>query len=71
MKLLDRAVLFEALTSSFVLALGGIGPVILSGKINSVDIGLWQAAGMNAVFFCTRLLGLYPIRYIFKKWGKQ
>ena len=71
MKYLDKSVFCEAFVSSLVLAFGGILTVILAGKANGVEIGLWQAVGMNAFFFCTRLLGLYPTRYLFKKWGNK
>jgi hypothetical protein len=68
---IDKSILLESLVGSLVLAFGGIATVILAGKANSVEISLYQAIGMNAFFFCTRLLGLIPTRYCFKRWGKK
>jgi hypothetical protein len=68
---IDKAVIYESLVGSLVLGFGGIVTVILAGKANGVEINLYQAVGMNAFFFCTRLLGLIPTRYCFKRWGKK
>ena len=67
----DKAVLFEAVAGSFVLAVGGIGTVMIAGYLNGVQMSVWQAIGMNVFFFHTRLLGLIPTRYVFKRWGKK
>lgn len=60
----------EPLFISVLLSVGGVLSVIIAGYVNGVTIGLNQAIGMNAFFFCTRLLVLIPSRYCFKRWGK-
>lgn len=63
-------ILKEPLLSSLLLSIGGIASVIIAGYVNGVAISLMQAVGMNAFFFCTRLLVLVPMRYFFKRLGK-
>jgi hypothetical protein len=68
---IDRAILIEAFTGSFVIAFGGLITIPLAGWINGVPISMSQGAGMGAIFFFTRPLGLYAVRYCFKRWGKS
>lgn len=63
-------VLREPLLCSLLLSIGGVASVIVAGYVNGVAISLLQAVGMNAFFFCTRLLVLIPTRYYFKRQGK-
>jgi hypothetical protein len=71
LKLFDRAIFYEALAGSFVIAFGGLITIPLAGAVNGVTISTAQGAGMGAIFFFTRPLGLYIVRYCFKKWGKK
>ncbi len=63
------SVLVESLSASFGLTLGGLISIQVAAYFNGVDITFKQAIGMNAFFFCTRLLWLIPNRYAFKRWG--
>jgi hypothetical protein len=69
--LIDRAILYEALMGSLVIAFGGLITIPLAGAINGVTISTAQGAGMGAIFFFTRPLGLYIVRYCFKRWYKE
>ena len=68
---LDRAILYEAFMGSFVIAFGGLITIPLAGAVNGVEISTFQGAGMGLIFFFTRPLGLYIVRYCFKKWYKE
>jgi hypothetical protein len=66
---LEKSILAEAVTGSFVIALFGLITIPIAGWVNGVAISFTQGAGMGLFFFCTRILGLYLVRYFFR--GRQ
>ena len=68
---IDKNIVLEAFTGSFVIAFGGLVTIPLAGYINGANISFQQGAGMGFIFFFTRPIGLYIVRYCFKRWGKE
>jgi hypothetical protein len=68
---LDRAIVYEAFAGSFMIAFAGLITIPIAGWINGVNISVTQGAGMGLIFFFTRPIGLYIVRYCFKRWYKN
>jgi hypothetical protein len=66
---LEKSILTEAAVGSAGLFVFGLVTIPLAGWVNGVDISMSQGAGMGVVFFGTRMIWLYMVRYFFR--GRQ